>query len=73
MGNKMTNIQNTVWLYGDNSECVGQIDAGTLVREWHYFSQFPTILGPCADRQEALRSVDTGAEKRTEGPSLRLV
>jgi hypothetical protein len=44
--------KDTVYLYCDNCECFGEIDRETLTREWNYFSQFPSILGPYNDKEK---------------------
>lgn len=38
--------QANIRLYGDNSECFGEIDQATLTREWNYLQQFPRIFSP---------------------------
>lgn len=45
--------KDTVYLYGDNCECFGEIDRETLKREWDYFSKFPNILEPYYERGKA--------------------
>jgi hypothetical protein len=55
--------KDTVYLYGDNCECFGEIDRETLKREWDYFSKFPNIFAP--------RSLDEQPQPVAENKTVR--
>lgn len=63
--------KDTVYLYGDNCECFGEIDRETLTREWNYFSKFPSILGPSYSESDKLPQQQTSRAEPTR--TLKLV
>ncbi len=65
------NYQGKIRLYGDNSECFGEIDQATLTREWNYLRQFAGIFSPYgAGSERKLEAYDMPKPTR---PQLKIV
>ena len=63
--------QAKIRLYGDNSECFGEIDQTTLTREWNYLQQFSGIFSPYgAGSEKKLEAADMPKPAR---PQLKIV
>ena len=64
-------MSDKIRLYGDNSECFGEIDRETLTREWEYLKAFPGIFSPYG--AASAKNTDEQSRPAVKRPHLKIV